>query len=79
MPITSYLAHPLEGKKTELIKALASFKECDVIPAENKEVLVVVTETENTEEENILKDKIEAIDSLKFLALVSGFNTPKKD
>lgn len=78
MPITSYLAHPLEGKKSDLIKALTSFKECDVIPAENKEVVVVVTETESTEEENILKDKIEALKSLKLLALVSGFNTPKK-
>ena len=79
MPITSYLAHPHEGKKSELIEALTSFKDCEVIPAENKDVLVVVTETGNTEEENNLKEKIEAIDSLKLLALVSGFNTPQND
>ena len=79
MPITSYLAHPLEGKKSELIEALSSFKDCDVIPAENKDVLVLVTETQDTEEENILKEKIEALDSLKLLALVSGFNTPKNN
>ena len=79
MPITSYLAHPHEGKKSELIEALTSFKDCEVIPAENKDVLVVVTETQDTEEENNLKDKIEAIASLKMLALVSGFNTPQND
>lgn len=79
MPITSYLAHPQEGKKSELIKALTSFNECEVIPAENKDVLVVVAETQDAEEEKILKEKIEALDSLKLLALVSGFNTPQND
>ena len=79
MPITSYLAHPQEGKKSELIEALTSFKNCEVIPAENKDVLVVVTETRNTEEENNLKEKIETLASLKLLALVSGFNTPQND
>ncbi len=79
MPITSYLAHPQEGKKSDLIDALTSFEDCEVIPAENKDVLVVVTETQDTEEEKKLKEKIEALDSLKLLALVSGFNTPQND
>ncbi len=79
MPITSYLAHPQEGKKSELLKALTSFKDCEVIPAENEDILVVVTETRDTEEENNLKDKIETLNSLKLLVLVSGFNTPQND
>jgi len=79
MPIKSYLAHPHDGKKEELIKALSTIKECDVLPAENKDVLVLVTETETKAEEDILKQKLEAISSLKLLALVSGFNTPKNN
>ncbi|CAM1366950.1 Periplasmic nitrate reductase chaperone NapD [Tenacibaculum litoreum] len=79
MPIKSYLAHPHDGKKEELIKALSSLNECEVIPAENKDVLVVVTETETKAEEEILKQKLETISSLKLLAMVSGFNTPIKN
>ncbi|QTE21411.1 hypothetical protein [Polaribacter cellanae] len=78
MPIKSYLAHPLEGKKEDLAKAISFLKGCEVLPAENKNVLVLVTETETEEEDTKLKEKIEAISSLKLLALVSGFNTPIK-
>ncbi len=78
MPIKSYLAHPLDGRKKELIQALREIPQCDVIPAENREVLIVVTETENKQEEENLKIQMEAIASLKMLAMVSGFNTPDK-
>ncbi|WP_428744966.1 hypothetical protein [Tenacibaculum sp.] len=79
MPIKSYLAHPHDGKKEELIQALSNLNHCDVIPAENKDVLVLITETETNAEEDILKQKLETISSLKLLAMVSGFNTPKKN
>jgi len=75
MPIKSYLAHPILGKKEELILALKKIDQCDVVPAKNQDVLALVTETSNEKEDEILKDKIEAINSLKFLSLVSGFNT----
>lgn len=79
MPIKSYLAHPHDGKKEELIQALTNINQCDVLPAENEDVLVLVTETETKAEEEILKQKLETISSLKMLAMVSGFNTPKKN
>ncbi|MBA6157307.1 hypothetical protein H3Z83_12385 [Tenacibaculum sp. S7007] len=78
MPIKSYLAHPLEGKKEELQQAISLLDGCEIIPAENKDVLVVVTETKDDAEDKSLKESIETIKSLKLLALVSGFNTPKK-
>lgn len=77
MPIISYLAHPKEGKKDELLEALSTMDQCEVIPAENKNLLIVVTDTDTDDEQDDLKEKIEAVDSLKLLALVSGFNTPK--
>lgn len=77
MPIKSYLAHPHDGKKAELINALSNMANCDVIPAENKDLLIVVTDTVNLEEDKQLKETLEAIDSLKLLAMVSGFDTPK--
>jgi len=77
MPIISYLAHPHEGKKVELLEALSTMDQCEVIPAENKNLLIVVTDTDTDDEQDDLKEKIEAIKSLKLLALVSGFNAPK--
>ncbi len=79
MPIKSYLAHPQEGKKEALMEALSKIDHCDVIPAENKELLIVVTDTESKTDDEKVKESIEAIKYLKLLALVSGFNTPKNN
>lgn len=77
MPIKSYLAHPHDGKKAELLQALLNLYNCEVIPAENKDVLIVVTDTDDNIQDEKLKAQIEAIGSLKLLAMVSGFDTPK--
>ena len=77
MPVKSYLAHAMTGKKEELMQALLSFEQCEVVPAENQDVVALVTDTPNDMEEEILKQKIEAIQCLKLLSLVSGFNTPQ--
>lgn len=79
MPIKSYLAHPEDGKKQDLLEALSKIEQCEVIPAENEDLLIVVTETNSQEEEENLKEQIENIDGLKLLSMVSGFNTPKND
>ena len=60
MPIISYLAHPHDGKKVELLEALSTMDQCDVIPAENKNLLIVVTDTETDEEQDNLKQLAEA-------------------
>lgn len=78
MPIKSYLAHPFDDKKEELQQAISLLEGCELIPAENQNVLIVVTETADEAEDKRLKETIEAIKSLKLLALVSGFNTPIK-
>ncbi len=77
MPIKSYLAHPHQGKKSEVYQTLSSIEQCEVIPAENKELLIVVTDTNSSKEEDILQEKLQAIESIKLLAMVSGFNTTK--
>ncbi len=77
MPIKSYLAHPIDGKKEALINALNALGSCEVVPSENEELLILITDTQTVEEDKILKESIDALDSLKMLSLVSGFNTPK--
>lgn len=79
MPIKSYLAHPQDGKKEVLMEALSKIDNCEVIPAENKDLLIVITDTESQIDDEKIKESIEAIKSLKLLAMVSGFNTPKNN
>lgn len=78
MPIKSYLAHPHSGKKMELMHALESIDCCEVIPAENKDLLILITDTNTNEEDDDLKAQLESVKSIKLLAMVSGFNAPKK-
>lgn len=77
MPIKSYLAHAITGKKEDLMNALLSLGQCEVVPAENQDILALVTDTPTEEEEELLKEKIEALTCLKLLSLVSGFNAPQ--
>ncbi len=76
MPIKSYLAHAHGGQKEKLINALSELHDCEVTPSENQDILVLVTDTPDDISDDILKKKIEDIDSLKILTLVSGFNNP---
>ncbi len=77
MPIKSYLAHPHEGRKNELIEIISKLPFFEVTPAENQEIIIIVTDTETSVQEDKLKLTLEGIDSLNLLAMVSGFNTPK--
>ena len=77
MPIKSYLAHPKEGKKEALKSLLEKIPKCEVLAAENKNVLIIITDTRTEEEDKALNEQLEAIEILQLLALVSGFNTPK--
>lgn len=74
MPIKSYLVYPHKGKKNELESALSSIKECGVIPSTNAEILVLITDTETLLAEGQLQEKLNAIESMKMLSMVSGFN-----
>jgi len=74
MPIKSYLAHPHKGKKKELIQTISAIKQCEVIPSKNKEVLIIITDTETKVEDDEIRKKLENIETLNLLTMVSGFN-----
>lgn len=73
MPIKSYLARPHAGKFNELIVELSALKGCEITPSTNEEVAVLVTDTLNEEEDIRLVSKINTLDNLKILTMVSGF------
>jgi len=73
MPIKSYILHPIEGQKELLIKELTVFSECEIIPAQNHEVVVLVTDTTSEIADTNLFNKLNELKSLKHMSLVSGF------
>ena len=73
MPVKSYLARPQTGKYKELISELSALKGCEVTPSTNEEIAVLVTDTLHEEEDKLLVAKINTLDSLKMLSMVSGF------
>ena len=45
MPVFSYLAYPVPGAKKELLNDLAALDYCEATPADNQEILILVTDT----------------------------------
>lgn len=74
MPIKSYILHFEENKKDILLKELQKLENCEVIPAQNHQVVVLVTDTANEELDNKLYNQLLEIQGLKHLSLVSGFD-----
>jgi len=72
MPVLSYLAYPLSGAKEELLNDLISLEYCEVMPADNEEVLILVTDTPDDEKEKELQDKLKGLKSLQSLGMTFG-------
>ncbi|MDO9261106.1 MAG: hypothetical protein Q7U08_04110 [Flavobacteriaceae bacterium] len=74
MPIKSYIAHPTEGRRNELIMRLKLLSSCEIIPASNQEIIILITDTFSNQEDQQLYDTLINFPELKHLTLVSGFN-----
>jgi|FLYL01.1.fsa_nt_gi nitrate reductase NapAB chaperone NapD len=72
MPIKSYLAYPIAGQRDELAAELAALEGCEAFPAENRDIIVLVTDTPDERSEQRLAETLNAIPSLQHLALVAG-------
>jgi len=74
MPIKSYILHYEESKREALIRVLQKLQGCEIIPAQNHDVIVLVTDTKTEELDNKLYNKLLEIKGLKHVSLVSGFD-----
>ena len=72
MPVFSYLAYPKQGAKSQLIKDLAALDYCDVTPADNEEILILVTDTPDDDQEKALQKKLKSLKSLESLGMTFG-------
>jgi len=79
MPICSYLVIPEEGATDRVRADLAGIPECEVVRAENRDVLLLVTETPGLEEEDALRAAVEAMDGIQALLLTFGEIDPDAD
>src|SRR5262249_44345932 len=72
MPIKSYLASPVSGRLDELTAALRRLPGCDVVPAVNRDLLVLVTDSPDEAADEALGVALAGVPSLQALALVAG-------
>lgn len=73
MPICSYLVFPKTDAQNAVMETLAQIPRCDVFPAENRDdVMVLVTETQSLEEEEVLQDTLKEIEDIQCLVLAFG-------
>lgn len=72
MPIFSFLAYPETGMKDRLIADLSAMTYCEIKPSENKDVLILLTDTPDEETNKSLIDAIKALNSLQSLSMAFG-------
>jgi len=72
MPVFSYLAYPTPGAKEKLLTDLTALDYCEVTPAENNEILILVTDTPDENEEKALQKKLKKLESLESLGMTFG-------
>ena len=74
MPIFSYLAIPRENARDSLCAELSGLKYCQVIPAENQDVVILVTDTPDETIEKHLQKTLKNLQSLQSLSLTFGYD-----
>ena len=76
MPVFSYLAYPKPGAKEQLIRDLAALDYCETTPADNAEILILVTDTPDEDQEKALQKKLKQLSSLESLGMTFGHVDP---
>jgi len=72
MPVFSYLAYPEKGSKEKLLNDLSILDYCDVIQAENEDIIILVTDTPDEKTEKALQKKLKKLKSLASLNMTFG-------
>lgn len=76
MPIKSYLAQSAEGRRDELTRMLLALGGCAIVPALNRDVVVLVTDTADEAAEQALHHALARVPGLQCLTLVAGLADP---
>jgi len=72
MPVCSYLVVPSGNAAPAVRERLEALTGCEVVPAENHDLLLLVTDTAGPEEERALQATVSGIEGIGTLVLVFG-------
>jgi len=72
MPVFSYLAYPKQGAKDELLNDLTALNYCVATPADNENILILITDTPDEETEKALQKKLKELKTLESLGMTFG-------
>lgn len=78
MPICSYLVSPVNERENELRERLTQFSECELERAENRDLYMLVTETEDMEHQKELEDRLNQVESIDWLMQTFGEICPEE-
>jgi nitrate reductase NapAB chaperone NapD len=71
MAVCSYLVIPAEGTTDAVMARLSALPGCETARAENREVILLVTDTQGPEQEKALRQQLENVDDV--LAMIFTF------
>jgi len=74
MPVLAYIAIPRSGEKDQLLHQLNSMQHCEAFSADNAEILILVTDTPDSEIEKQLQQQLKKLESLESLSMTFGYN-----
>ncbi len=74
MPILGYIASSRSGAKQELLQDLNALQYCEAYPADNADILILVTDTPDKNTEEQLQKRLKGIKSLESLSMTFGYN-----
>ena len=72
MPICSYLVYPAKDRFDGLISQLNSIPGCEAVSDDNRQIIILVTETATQHENKHLHDKLAGIDAIDCIAMTFG-------
>jgi nitrate reductase NapAB chaperone NapD len=73
MTVQSYLVYPETGRLEAVSQILSEIPSCEVIRAANRDLLILVTETDDAQAQKQLEARIEELAGVECVALVSGW------
>lgn len=76
MPLCSYVLFSEPGARDELTARLEAWPNCEVEPAEDEDLVLLVTETGDREEQEELEERLEEMTSIQMFAQTFGEIVP---
>ena len=72
MPVCGYVVVPGPGEADSAARAVSRMEGCEVVVAENREVLLLVTDTASEAEDRALRRQLETVPGIHALFMTFG-------